>query len=413
MNEQGEMGGADTGEGAPRSSLLGYGRSFWLLFWATFALNSASNLFVLYPLQLVQFGASAGVIGAVIGTWSLASLASRPAASPLIERLGRRSTAMWLLCADVLIVALYLPIGAIGWHVYAVRALHGAIEGTARVALFAMVFGLLPEGREGEAMSVFSTCGMGSAALAPIVAELLIRNLGFGAFFLAAIALTAIAAYFARMVPDDKAPPAAAEVPAAASSAGTLGYGALLLDAGLLPLWIVTLMFALAISCRLSFVAPFATERGIVGVAWYFTIYSLVAIAIRLGGARFMDRIGMERALLPSMIILAAGVALIAGTGHYRMLYIAAALGGLGHAYVYPALSAMVIGRTRADAIGRSSSIYQSLYDLGAMAGPYSLGAVAMFFGYGPMFVVSGALALAGGAYFAAVEPVSRTRRLA
>lgn len=408
MSAAGATGSAAT----PTRRRGGYGRSFWLVFWSTFALNSSSNLFVLYPLQLVDFGASAGVIGAVIGTWSLASLASRPVASPLIERLGRRSTAMWLLCADVLVVALYLPIGAIGWHVYAVRALHGAVEGTARVALFAMVFDLLPEGREGEAMSVFSVCGMGSAAIAPIVAEVLIRNLGFDWFFLAAIALTAIAAYFARMVPDDRPQHPMAE-PAAAPRAGAMSYRALLVDSGLLPLWIVTLLFALAISSRLSFVAPFASERGIVGVAWYFTIYSLIAIAIRLGGARFMDRIGLERALLPSMVILAAGVALIAGTGHYRMLYIAAALGGLGHAYVYPALSAMVIGRTRAGAIGRSSSIYQSLYDLGSMAGPYSLGAVAMLYGYGPMFIVSGAMALLGAAYFGVVEPGARIRRMA
>src|SRR5487761_1603986 len=43
-----------------RRGLLGYGRSFWLVFWSTFALNSSSNLFVLYPLQLVHFGAASG-----------------------------------------------------------------------------------------------------------------------------------------------------------------------------------------------------------------------------------------------------------------------------------------------------------------------------------------------------------------
>src|SRR5437867_4074589 len=87
-----------------------YGRNFWLLFGSTFALNFSANLFVLYPLQLVAFGASAKAIGAIIGAWSLASLLARPIAGPLIERAGRRNTAAWLLGLDAIVNTLYLPI---------------------------------------------------------------------------------------------------------------------------------------------------------------------------------------------------------------------------------------------------------------------------------------------------------------
>src|SRR5262249_23650170 len=135
-----------------------------------------------------------------IGIWSLAALAARPIAGPLVERVGRRRSAMWLLAIDTFIVALYIPIGSLGWHVYAVRIIHGAVEGTARVALFALVYDLLPEGREGEAMAVFSTCGLGSAALAPILGEIIIRRLGFTAFFVAIMACTAAAAMATRVM---------------------------------------------------------------------------------------------------------------------------------------------------------------------------------------------------------------------
>lgn len=395
---------------ARRGKLGGYGRNFWLVFGATFALNSSSNLFVLYPLQLVDFGASAAIIGAVIGTWSLASLAARPAASPLIERFGRRRAAAGLLAADVLAVALYLSVRSLGPAIYAVRALHGAIEGTARVALFAMVFDLLPADREGEAMSVFSTCGMGASAYAPLLGEFLIGQFSFTAFFMAAIVFTLIACALARLTPDEshRAPGAGVREPSTPPA-----WRSLFTDARLLPVWISTLAFALSISCRLSFVAPFATERGVQQIAWYFTIYSVVALTARIGGGWLMDHFGIERMLVPSMTVLSVGIALIAGTGHFGLLYVAAFLGGLGHAYTYPALSAMVIGRTRADAIGRSSTIYQSLYDLGAMAGPYTLGTAALLLGYGPMFVIAGALAICGALYFIAAEPGWRVRRLA
>ena len=82
-------------------------------------------------------------------------------------------------------------------------------------------------------------------------------------------------------------------------------------------------------------------------------------------------------------MILAIGMALIAGTGHAGVLDVAAVIGGFGHGYLYPALSALVIARTDLSAMGRSSSIYTSLYDAGTMAGPYVLGIVGESFGYG------------------------------
>jgi MFS family permease len=378
-----------------------YSRAFWLVFAATFALNFCTNLFALFPLWVVERGGGAGAIGAIVAIGSLFALLGRPFVGGAIDRYGRRATSLWFLALDVIALALYLPLHSLGWPIYAVRAIHGAIEGTARVALFAMVYDLLPEGRHGEGMSIFSLCGMGPAAVAPMFAELLIRRAGFRAFFLAAMALIAIGAILTSMLPKDLP---AHRVEHRESARGP-SYLVLMRDSGLQPLWFVTLLFSLSISARLSFVAPFAYEKGIATVGTYFFIYSMVGIASRVLGRRILDRLGLGRVLLPSLVILAIGMALIAGTGHTGILDIAAAIGGLGHGYVYPALSAMVIMRTSTSAMGRSSSIYTSLYDAGTFAGPYLLGLIGEDFGYGPLFLVAGAVAWLAAMYFVAMEP--------
>ncbi len=379
-----------------------YGRDFWLVFFATFALNCCSNLFALFPLWVVDLGGGASTIGAIVATGPLFALLARPYVGTAIDRRGRKVTSLWFLALDVVALALYLPIHSLGWPIYAVRAIHGAVEGTARVALFAMVFDLLPEGREGEAMTVFSLCGMGPASIAPLFGEEIIKHSGFSAFFLSAVALVAIAATLAILLPDDRLiHHEHHEAPRGPS------YLALMRDARLQPLWVVTLLFSLAISSRLSFVAPFAYQKGITTVGVYFVIYALVGVVVRIVGRRLLDRVGLARALVPSLAILAIGMAMIAGTGHGGVLDMAAVIGGFGHGYVYPALSAMVIARTDMSAMGRSSSIYTSLYDAGTMAGPYLLGIVGEYFGYGPLFIVSGAFAGIGAAYFIAMEPES------
>jgi len=397
--------------GGAAAGYFGYSRNFWLVFWATFALNSSSNLFVLFPVFLVGLGADAATIGAVIGTFSLAALAARPGVGWVLDRNGHQRTAAWLLAVDVFVMVLYLTIHRLGWPIYGVRALHGLVEGTARVALFAMVYELLPEGRAGEGMAMFSLCGMGSAGLSPILGEWVINRFGFVAFFATAIGLTVVAALATRMLPDDRE--AVRESAAARTSDGGPRYAALLRDPRLAPLWVATLLFSLSISVRVSFVAPYAYQRGVTQVGSYFAIYAAMAVVIRVAGSRLMDRVGLERMVAPSLAVLAAGLAMIAGAGMFGMLDFAAVVGGLGHGYLYPVLSALVILRTHANAAGRSASIYSSLYDLGAMAGPYALGAAANYLGYGPMFLVSGALALGGGVYFAAVEPAALGRRLA
>ncbi len=379
-----------------------YSRDFWLVFAATFALNTVGNLFVLYPLWVVELGGGAGAIGAVIGTGSLAAPAVRPWVGALIDRRGRRWTALSFLWLDALAIALYLPIRALGSTLFAVRAIHGAIEGTARVALFAMVYEILPQGAQGRGMATFSLCGMIPAAFAPLFGEALIKRSGFTAFFLLSIALVAAGGFTALALRDDSS------AGAAHSAASGTRYAALLRDRRMLPLWTVTLLFALAISSRLSFVAPYAYQCGVARAGWYFAIYSLAAIAVRIGSGRIIDRFGLEATLAPALVILGIGLALIAGAGLPGALDAAAVVGGLGHGYFYPAVSALVIARTSAGAMGRSSSIYTSLYDIGAMAGPYLLGGVAVTAGYGIMFLISGAIAIVGAAYFVAVEPAAR-----
>ena len=50
--------------------------------------------------------------------------------------------------------------------------------------------------------------------------------------------------------------------------------------------------------------------------------------------------------------------------------------------------------------MGRSSAIFNSLMDFGAMAGPYGLGLMANASGYGPMFWTSAAIALGTAGYY-------------
>jgi hypothetical protein len=89
----------------------------------------------------------------------------RPAGRGSPHRSHRSArTATRLLAHDVLVLMLYPQVHALGWHLYAVRALHGAVEGTARVALFALVY-RAGRPRDGNLQPVRNGTGGDSAIL--------------------------------------------------------------------------------------------------------------------------------------------------------------------------------------------------------------------------------------------------------
>jgi MFS family permease len=420
---------ADAGDNRAGSTLrqrtrcVRYQRDFWLVFTATSAIGAAANLFVFFPVYIVKLGGNAAAIGAIVAVGGLAALAARPGFVPLMDRRGRRTTALWSLLLEAVAIVLYLPVHSLGWPIYAVRMMQGAVDGTARVALFALVFDILPEGRRGESMALFSLSGQGPAALGPLVGEGLLGYFGFNVFFCVAAMLCLVAAAATAMLPrddlrddlidhardqllpclsEDRSMGASAQ---SSTSADTVGYRALIVDRNLMPLWIVAFAFTFTISSRLSFVAPFAYQKGITQVGWYFALYSGIAVGLRLFGGNVLDRLGVERILGPAMTLLGVGVAILAFTGSSGALLGAAVLGGVGHSYAYPALSAMIIAHTPSGAFGRSSVVYTSVFDSAGMLAPYVLGIVATLWGYGPMFVISGLVSISAAIYFGALEP--------
>ena len=224
------------------------------------------------------------------------------------------------------------------------------------------------------------------------------RHLGFTALFAAAASLCLFAAIAVAMASKD---PRHAPHVARSRAKDAGSYLALFLNRSLMPLWIVTFCFGFAMSSRMSFIAPFAYRRGFTSIGIYFTLYGVVAVFVRLSGS-LMDRLGLDRMLAPSFAVMGAGIALIALTGHFGMLEIAALIGGLGHGFAYPVLSAMVIRDTPAGDGSRVSSIYTSMWDLSAMIGPFTLGIIAHYAGYAAMFGMAGTVAIVAALYLGA-----------
>jgi MFS family permease len=155
------------------------------------------NGLMLFPLHIQQLGGTPVEIGVIMGIYSAVGIVSQPLLGPWIDAIGRRPFMLFgitLVLSSSLLAALT---NAIGW-LAVVRVLQGLGFSAFFVANFAYIIDLAPPEERGWALGVYGVSGLMSAALAPLLGELIVRHFGFRPLFVLSAALAAVAGALAR-----------------------------------------------------------------------------------------------------------------------------------------------------------------------------------------------------------------------
>lgn len=355
------------------------------------------NGFVLLPLYVKQLGGTEAAVGLVQGLYSATGIVCQPLVGALIDRLGRRffmlvGTGVLAVTCAAFAVSASIPIFGV------LRAFQGIAFSAFFVANYLHVVDLVPVERRGWALGIFGLSGLLSTSLAPLLGEAIVRHLGFRWHFAAMLVLAAASLALVTRLRDVR-PPIAGPGP------GVEGIRRGLEEALRLHM-AVMFFFGLGSGAIFTFLPTFAEQLGVRGLGLFYTAYAGAAMAVRVAGGGLIDTRGRRAVIVPSMFVqaTAAGVLasvalLIAPSSHVPVLpflFLAGALAGGAHGFLYPALSALLMDVTpearRASAIGTFSSVFLVGNALGAML----MGVIAHAFGYRVMWVAVWAILLAG-----------------
>src|SRR4030095_806234 len=146
-----------------------------------FFLNFAS--FFLLPLHIRALGGSEAVIGAVMGTVGLASIAVLPLIGLRIDRLGRRLFLMLGAIGMTAASAGFLFIESVGPPLFALRLLQGVSCAAAFTATTTFVAEFAPANRRAQALGLFGLSSLLTHAIAPILGEEIIHRARFPTLF--------------------------------------------------------------------------------------------------------------------------------------------------------------------------------------------------------------------------------------
>jgi MFS family permease len=372
-----------------------YSRSFITMAIANLFTVSSFGTFFLFPLFITNHGGSKSDIGIIMGALALSSVLCRPWISGMIDRIGRKKSytiGCTIMSAVPLIYLLFrgdLP------HFYLplilVRILHGVGLAMCFTAAFTYIADIVPWERLNEGIGVFGVSGLMGLAIGPIIAEMVIREFGFSAFFLVAAGMAILGLLLHLPL---------AESFTRVSRESSQSFFSVLIKRRTLSVAVLAILFGFGLAAYGGFVSPFAKEQDIAFVSLYYVSYSLAAILTRLSGGRLADRIGEERVIPYGQILTGGGLLMLILLGGNTILVLSGLITGCGHGVLFPCLNTLAIRNEPISIRGKITGVFTGGIDTGAFVGSIVLGYIGEWAGFRALFLAAGLALFAGLAIY-------------
>jgi MFS family permease len=368
-----------------------YGPAYLRMAFSYFFVVSSFGAFFLFPLFVIGHGGSKSDVGILMGVFGLSAVVSRPWVSGMIDRVGRKkSFTLGTIIMAVLPLAYLLFQGELKEFylpLLVVRLAHGVGLAIIVTAALTYIGDLVPAARLNEGIGMFGVTGLAGTAVGPVVAEMVINHFGFPAYFICASLLPLIGLIAHLPLPDTYV-----RHPQTVSRS----FLGLMRERKTLAVVFVALLFGVGLSASTTFVTPYAKERELAFISLYYISYSSTAILTRFFGSRLADRVGEERIIPHSLLLVGAGYLVLLFAGNTWVLALSGLVTGCGHGLLFPSINALAIRNEPAEMRGKATGIFTGSIDAGSFAGSVVLGYIADLAGFQVLFIVS-TLAFVGG----------------
>jgi MFS family permease len=352
---------------------------------------SAFILFPTMPFRIVALGGSRFAAGLFLGFLTYASAFSAPLTGALADRFGRRR--MLVVCAFLLTLLSALYAATHSYQVpLALALVHGLFWSGLLSASAAYMADIIPESRRAEGIGYWGLSTVGAIAVAPSMGLWLFRQGWLWVCAAAGIfnlAMTGIAWSLRET---------------RLAHSGAPLFSRELVDWRIMKLAFTLFLYSFGYGGITSFSALYADSLGITPKGIYFVALAAVIIVSRPFSGPLADRIGARRVLLPSLVLIAAGLAILPLSTTRAGLIASALVFGSGFGTAYTVFVTHTLKHVDPGRRGAAFGGILAGFDTGIGTGSISIGFLAERFGFGAAFGVAALLAALSLPYFLVAE---------
>lgn len=369
----------------PKSEPRLLSREFALLLSTVSLFGFAWSFYLILPKFFAsELEMDAAAIGRAVAVQGLTAVAATPLVGWLVDRYGRKR---WLAIGNLMLTvtgAVYLFVDHDGSLLYLAQMCWGVGMVMGFNSAGTMTADIAPSDRMAQALGLFGAANLGMNAISPTIAELLSQSVGWRYVFIASASSGLLAALLATRL---REPPR--------HTPRVLDEGKPVLGLPLLRVYTTTVLMTAGFTALFTLHQPFALEHGVTEVKTFFVGFALVALSVRLGGGRLIDRVGVLQSSIVALVLYAAVPPMLGLLGPQHLFAVGAMM-GLGHGIAYPALTALGIARANASSRGMVVSIVHGAFNGGHAFFAYALGWVAARWSYEAAFGAACIITLSG-----------------
>ena len=362
---------------------------FALMFGFSFTVFlSAFQLFPTAPFHILSLGGTQSEAGLFLGILTYASAVSAPVTGAVADRLGKRR--ILLVCSSVIAVLSAVYAVAPSYQlILGLVVVHGVFWSGLLSASGAYVTDALPPARRAEGLGYWGFASIIAVAVAPSIGLWVFDHGGWTALCAEATVLNLLMAGIAWRLPPD--------VPRQHAMPSRLHD---LVEWRVLVLGITLFLYAFSYGGITSFAALHAEQQGVTPRALYFTAFATAIILTRPFIARYADQEGHRRVIIPCLVAVVAGVALLSMATSRAGFIVSAFVFGTGFGSAYPILVAHLMKRVDQRRRGATFGALIGAFDTGIGTGSIAMGWLSEHYGLGRAFGVAAALAALSVPYY-------------
>lgn len=319
-----------------------------------------------------SLGASAALMGTIGGLMNLCALFCRPFVGNLADRLSKYkvSFAGGLLQMIACLGYIFAVSPAM---IVAARIVNGVGFACCSVCMSTWMSNMLPKEKIGSGMGLYGTMNALAMAAAPAIGIRVYQTIGHRAAFVLAMIFALLTAVIIQFVKDKGLP-----VEQGSREKSSSSRSLQICDRKVIPIALIIMLFSIPYCATQSFLVTYTETRQInVAVSWFFPLYAIALLVLRLSLKSLFDQLPFKVFLLAGSACAAAGILFLAFMRNNLEMLLAAVFMAGGYGIMCSVCQSTAILLAGEAKRGLANSTYYIGLDLGMTLGPV-IGGVLM-----------------------------------
>jgi MFS family permease len=337
-----------------------------------------------FPVYIKSLVNDLGIVGLLSSVFMISATMIRPFSGYASDKFNKKKIFVGGLVLLIISVSGYIFFKSIALIALA-RLFHGIGMALATTAFGALASDNIPDSRMAEGMGYYGLGMVLGMSIGPTIGLALLNRYGASAAFGSAAGFSLLGAVMFFSLYQDKK-----TIHPRTSVTGKLKIKSILINIEKTAIVPASLIFfiGIVVSSITTYLALYATERGISNIGYFFVVQSVAVLLSRIINGKVADRRGYGVVIIPTILCLVGAMVLLYFAQTPIIFMATAFLYGLGYGTLTSACQALSVVKAKPERRGLAISTYFLGMDAGNGIGMILCGIISKAFGYAEMYLL-------------------------